>query len=63
MARGVTRGQGEHISPGDESLRGVPKRPNNVTTTFFNVVHFLPKDLRFEHVGTELASCPGFHLT
>jgi len=27
--------------------------------TFFNTVHLLPKDLRFEHGGDKLASCPG----
>jgi len=30
--------------------------------TFFNKVHLLPKDLRFEHGGAKLASCPGPHL-
>jgi len=38
------------------------KKPNNVTGTFFKTIHLLPKDLRFEHGGTELASCPGCHL-
>ena len=36
---------------------------NDVTTTFFNTVHLLPKDLRFEHGGAKLGSCPGRHLT
>ena len=49
-------------SPGTESLWAPPKSPNNVTSTFFNAVHLLPKDLRFEHGGTKLASCPGRHL-
>jgi len=44
-------------------LRGALKSPNNVTSTFFNAVHWLPKDLNFEHGGTKLASCPGRHLT
>jgi len=26
-------------SPGDESLQGLQKSPNNVTSTFFNTVH------------------------
>jgi len=49
--RGVTRGA--HNFPGTESLwgakslRGAPKNPNNVTNTFFNTAHLLPKDLRF----------------
>jgi len=36
-----------------------PKSPNNVTRTFFNTVHLLPEDLRFENGGAKLASCPG----
>jgi len=52
-----------HNYPGAESLRGAPKSPNNVISTFFNTVHLLPKDLRFEHGSTKLASCPGRHLT
>jgi len=52
-------GEGGRNSPGAESLwgrqitaegaewlRGVPKSPNNITSTFFNTVHLLPKDLR-----------------
>jgi len=42
---------------------GSPKSPNNVTSTFFNTVHLLPKDLRFEHGGAKLAPCPGRCLT
>ena len=57
------RGQGGHNSPDAVSLRGVPKSSNNITSTFFNAVHLLPKDLRFEHRGAKLASCPGNHLT
>jgi len=41
---------------------GGAKRPNNVTSTFFNSVHLLQKDLRFEHGDTKLASCPGANL-
>jgi len=54
--------------PGAESLwgrwntAGVPKNPNNVTGTFFNTVHLLPEDLRFENGGAKLASCRGPHL-
>jgi len=40
---------------------GAPKSPDNVTSTFFNGVHLLPKD-RFEHGGAKFASCPGPHL-
>jgi len=42
-------GKEGHNSPGTESLREALKTPNNVTTTFFNTVHLLPKDLRFKH--------------
>jgi len=51
----------------NEGLRGtiprVPKSPNKVTSTFFNTVHLLPKDLRFEHGGAKLDVCPVRHLT
>jgi len=62
---GLTRtGQWDTISRapnpygGAESLRGAPKSSNNVTSTFFNTIHLLPKDSRFEHGGAKLASCP-----
>ena len=42
---------------------GVPKGPNNATSTFFSTVHLLPKDLKFEHGGAKVASCPGGYLT
>jgi len=65
--KGVTRGGTILRAPnqygGLVSLRGTPKSPNNVTSTSFNTVHLLPKDLRFEHGGAKLASCPGRHLT
>ena len=72
---GVTRGQRGTISwapnhyEGAESCggrrmtAGAPKSPNNVTSTFFNIVHLLPKVLRFEHWGAALAFWPGRHLT
>jgi len=47
---------------GAKSLRAASKSPNNVTSTFFDTIHFLPKNLNFEHVGAKLASCPGRHL-
>ena len=49
--------------PGRWITAGAPKSLNNVTSTFFNTVHLLPKDLRFEHGGAKLASFPGRHLT
>jgi len=42
---------------------GAPKSHSNVTITVFNTAHMLPKNLRFEHGGAKLASCPGRHLT
>jgi len=33
-----------------------PKVPNNVTSTFFNTVHLLLQDLRFEHGGAKFVS-------
>jgi len=42
---------------GAESLRGAPKRPKNVTSTFFRTVHLLPKDLRSAHGGAKLQTC------
>jgi len=48
---------------GAESLQWAPKSPNNVASTFFNTVCLLPEDLRFEHGGAKLASCPGRCLT
>ena len=42
---------------------GALKSPNNVTSALFNAVHLLPKDLKFEHGGAKLASCPGRCLT
>ena len=70
LSRSVARwDQRGRNSPGVGSLwgrrmaAGVPKSPNNVTSAFFNRVHFLPKDLSFEHDCAKLASCPGRHLT
>jgi len=48
---------------GRRIIAGAPKSPNNVTSTFFNTVHLLPNDIRFEHGGAKLASCPGHHLS
>jgi len=47
-----------HISSGSESLREAPKGPNNVTSIFFNGVHLLPKDIRFEYGGDKVLA-PG----
>ena len=67
--QGRNKGARGRNYPGAESLwehwniAGAPKNPNNATRTFFNAVHLLPEDLRFEHGGTKLASFPGRHLT
>ena len=42
---------------------GATKSSMNVTSTFFNTVHLLRKDIRFKQGGTKLASCPRSHLT
>ena len=46
-----------------ELLRKAPKSPNNVTSTFFNTVNLLSKELRFDHGGAKLVFCPGRYLT
>ena len=48
---GTKRNEWGHNFPGAESLRGAPKSPENVTSTFFDLVHLLQKDLRFDHGG------------
>jgi len=69
IVRGVTRGARGAQIPWRRVTMGVPnhcgslKSPNNVTSTFFNRVHLLPKDVRFEHGGAKLTSSPGRHLT
>jgi len=59
--QGRNEGSRGRNCPGAESLRGAPKSPNNVMCNFS--IHLLPTDLRFEHGGAKLASCPGRHLT
>jgi len=59
------RGQEGSNSTGAQSLwgrritAGVAENLNSITSAFFNTVHLLPKDLRFEHGGAKLASAPG----
>ena len=43
---------------GTKSLQEL-KRPNNLTSIFFNAVHLLPSDMRFEHGGANLHLAPG----
>jgi len=44
-------------------VMGAPKSPNNVTSTFFNAVHLLLKELSFQPGSAKLVSCPGRHVT
>jgi len=43
---------------GAELLREAPKSPNNVTSTFFNTVSVLSKELRFDYGGAKLVFLP-----
>ena len=54
---------GRRITMGAPNLAGDAENSNNVTSTFFNTVHLLPKNLSFAHGAAKLASCPGRHLT
>jgi len=37
-----------------QTIVGERKSPNNIARFFFDTVHFLQKDLRFEHVSPEV---------
>jgi len=76
ISRGVTRGKWGHKSPGAKSLWGhhitavapndcAGRRKSQPCHKYFVLQRstFGPKDLRFEHEGVKLASCPGRHLT
>jgi len=54
---------GAELLLGRRITAGTPKSPNNVTSTFFNTVNFLSKELRFDHEGAKFVFCPGRHLT
>jgi len=42
-----------------KSLRGTPKSPISVASTFFNIEHLLPKELSFKHAwGCQTCSLP-----
>ena len=50
--------------PGFWILPRIGNTKGHITSTFFNTVHLLPNNLRFERAGaTKLASWPGRHLT
>ena len=54
----MTRGARGEQFPGRRMTASAPKSPNNVTSTFFNTVRLLPKDLRFEHRGPNFLLAP-----
>ena len=54
-------GQGGTIPRAPNNCEGPKSR--NAINTFVNTVHLLPKDVRFEHWGAKLDSCPRRHLT
>ena len=58
----ATHEQGRNEGRQGGTILQAPKSPSNVTSTFFNTVHLLPKDLGFEHGGAKVASCYGPHL-
>ena len=47
---------------GGRRLTAGGAKKSQLTSTFFNTVHLLPKDLRFKYGGTKLASFPGRQL-
>ena len=68
LTRGVTMG-GKGTTPraprhyvGAESLRGAPKSPNNIPSSFFTTVHLLPK-IQVRTCGRQACFCPRRHLT
>jgi len=56
-------GKGSTIPGLPNHWLGGPRSPSEVASAFFSTVHLLPKDLRFEHEVTRLASCLGRRLT
>jgi len=58
--RGVTTGGEIPPAPGHY---GGAEKSQQFQTQFLQYSNFLAKDLRFEHGGAKLASCPGRHLT
>jgi len=59
--RQITTGAPNHCGDA-ELVRKASKSPNDVTSTYFDRVILLQKELRFDHGGTELAFFPGRHL-
>jgi len=52
--QGRNEGEKRAQRPGRRISGGALKSPDNVASTFFNTVHLLPKDLRFEHRAPNL---------
>jgi len=53
-----------HNSPGTDSLLcGGCRKVPTVSQVLPSIQYLLPKDLRFEHGGAKLVSCPGRNLT
>jgi len=62
--RGVTKGgKGGAIPWAPSHYGGAEKSQQYITSTFFNTVHLLPKDLSSKQGGAKLTSCSGRHLT
>ena len=60
--RDLTRGARGENSPDTESLL-VTKKSQQCHKHFFERAQLLPRDVRFEHGGAKLVSCPRLHLT
>jgi len=60
--RGNEGGKGSTI-PGAPNQYEGRRKFQQYHMCFLHAIHLLPKDLRFEHGGAKVASCPGRHLT
>jgi len=45
----VEMSQGRNEEGQGGTISRAPKSPNNITSTLFNAIHWLPKDFGFEH--------------
>ena len=63
--RGITRGAKgaqfpwRRIAVGTPNHCGGRRKVSPMSQVLFSTAHLLPKDLRFEHEGAKLVSCPG----
>jgi len=62
-AKGATTGKGGHNYSGAKELWGRRMTTGGAEKSQQCQILLLQKDLRFEHGGAKLASCPGRHLT